>query len=424
MSSADQITSQLSWQGCKGLLFSEYRWPLRGKGVPGGISVQLLYRAWLGFFIWALAVVLWLQALQGELFLRQMAVLGALFLVVWFFTRQAGVDPRALALISVLVFLGWAFLTRLDPSLGQGHLRGALLGGVFYVFGLMAPPHRWPFSRFWAGIALGLLGVTALWGESAGGARAWLNLAGLRFQPVELAKVLLVVYGGKRLAQGASWEVATVLAGVGLLLLWQRDLGPALLLFLVFSWLVLHMDFAWYKLLGALVVVSAACLAAVALFPHVEGRVLAWLSPWNYLESKGYQMVQGLFALRAGGLVGQGLGQGLVHVIPHGHTDYILAIIGEELGFFGVCAVLLCYLGLAFWAVRILNGLEGEKQLVGLGLTLLLHGQVFLVVGGILRFWPYTGMTLPFVSFGSTSLVCQFWMLGLVAGSSRGGGEG
>ncbi|NLL09045.1 MAG: FtsW/RodA/SpoVE family cell cycle protein, partial [Firmicutes bacterium] len=126
---------------------------------------------------------------------------------------------------------------------------------------------------------------------------------------------------------------------------------------------------------------------------------------------------------RAGGLVGQGLGQGLVRVIPHGHTDYIFAVLGEEFGFLGVCALLICYLSLAFWALRILDGLDQERQLVGLGLTLLLHGQVVLVVGGILRLLPFTGMTLPFVSFGSTSLAAQFWMLGTIAGWSRGGGE-
>ena len=384
----------------------------------------LLYRTWFGLTGWIVGVVLWLFILQGQVLWWQPAALWALFIVLWLITRQLGADSGALPFTAVLVFCGWVFLARLDPALAQGHFYGAMLGAVLYLFGLLVPAIRFPFTRLWAWAALGLLAVTAIWGESAGGARAWLSVGSLRFQPVELAKIFLIFYLGRQLRrEQAPWEHLFFLTCFCLLAAWQRDLGPAVLVFAVFGWLSLWHSFSWYKLLGWAAAAAGGFCGAVGLFSHVQNRVLAWLKPWDYLDSKGYQVLQGLFALRAGGLVGQGLGQGLVRVIPHGHTDYIFAVLGEEFGFLGVCALLLCYLSLAFWALRILDGLDQERQLVGLGLTLLLHGQVVLVVGGILRLLPFTGMTLPFVSFGSTSLAAQFWMLGTIAGWSRGGGE-
>lgn len=391
----------------------------------GGIAVGLLYRTWFGLTGWLLAAVLCLFVVQGQVVWWQPAALWTLFAVLWFVTRTLGADPGALPVAAVLVFCGWLFLTRLDPAFSHSHSWGVLLGGLLYLFGLLVPVTGWPLTRLWGGAALALLAVTALWGEASGGARAWLTVHGVRFQPVELAKVFFVLYLGKSLSRKRpSWEPVLFLGGFCLLLAWQRDLGPAVLMFLVFCWLLLQQSFSWYKLLACTAAALVGFYGSVRLFTHVENRVLAWLKPWEYLESKGYQVVQGLFALGAGGLVGQGLGQSLVHVIPQAHTDYLLAVVGEEFGFLGVCALLICYFGLAFWALRIADGLAGEEQVIALGLTLLQHLQVFLVVGGMLRLVPFTGLTLPLVSYGSTSIGSQLWMLGLLAGLSRRGGQG
>ena len=386
--------------------------------------MELLSRTWVGFTGWIAAVLLWWWLLQGQVIWWQPAALWALFAALWLVTRQLGADPSGLPFTAVLVFCGWIILNRIDPVFAEGHLLGTALGSLLFLAGLLLPLVRWPLRRTWAYGALILLAVTALFGESAGGAKAWLSVSCVRFQPVELAKVFFAVYLGKELSrEGSLREPFLYMICFGLLLAWQRDLGPAVLVFVVFCWLLLYNSFAWYKLLGCLAALAIAFVGAVCWFPHVESRVLAWLRPWDYLDSRGYQVVQGLFALRSGGLVGQGLGKGLVRAIPHAHTDYGFAVLGEEFGFLGVCALLLCYLSLAFWAVRILDGLEGEQRLVGLGLTLLLHGQTVLVTGGVLRLMPVAGMTLPFVSYGSSSLTAQFLMLGIVAGLSRGGGR-
>lgn len=114
------------------------------------------------------------------------------------------------------------------------------------------------------------------------------------------------------------------------------------------------------------------------------------------------------------------MGEGMADVIPAAHTDYILAVIGEEFGLLGTFALLLVYVGLAFWAFRLLLEVgDGRLRLIGLGFTLLLHVQVLLVVGGILRLIPFTGMTLPFVSYGSSSLTAQLWMFGMLTRLGR-----
>lgn len=387
--------------------------------------MSALYGAWFEFTGWIGAVLLWLYVLQPELIWWQPAVLWLLFALLFFLTRKVGADGGALPFAAVLVLCGWVFLTRLDPKWAAGQFAGALLGGLAFLLGVLLPVSRISRHRLFGAAALLLLAVTALFGQSAGGARAWLELGGLRFQPVELARVLFILYLAQQLTrEGTWWEVVLALFSLFALLAWQRDLGPVLLVFFVYCWLSLHHRFSWYKLLIYLGTAAAGFGAGLIWFPHFQSRTAAWLRPWDYPDSKGYQVLQGLFALRSGGVVGQGVGLGLAQVIPQAHTDYLFAVIGEELGFLGAAALLLCYLALAFWALRIVDSLTCPRQrLMGLGLTLLLHCQVFLVVGGMLRLVPFSGMTLPLVSFGSTSLVAQLWMLGLLTGLSRSGGE-
>ncbi|NMB00997.1 MAG: FtsW/RodA/SpoVE family cell cycle protein [Firmicutes bacterium] len=383
-----------------------------------------LYRTWFEFTGWLLTAAGLLFLLQGQLNWWQPAVLWVLFSVLFFLTRRLGYDPGAIPLLSIPVFCGWLFLTRLDPNYATGHFGGVMLGGLAFLLGVVLKPTKHVKPLFWGFAALVLLLITVLVGESVGGAKAWLTVLGLRFQPVELARIFVVLYLAQSLhGEQSEFELTCVLGCFFLLLAWQRDLGPALLVFFVFCWLSLANHFSWYKLLAYFGTAIAGFVLAVQLFPHFRARAVAWLWPWNYLDSIGYQVLQGLFALRAGGLVGQGLGGGHTHVIPQGHTDYLFAIIGEELGFFGTFSLILVYFALAFWAFRILGRIEDKKQqMIGLGLTLLLHGQVLLVIGGILRLVPFTGMTLPFMSYGSTSLVAQFWMIGILSGLTGNGG--
>ena len=386
--------------------------------------IRTLYRTWFEFTSWLVCLVLWLFLLQGQVCWWQPLVLWVTFMALFFLLRQWGYDPGAIPFVAVLILIGWGFLTRLNPTWARAQFWGALVGSVAFLLGLGAGSRRLHYPLVWAGGALGLVFLTALLGESAGGARAWLTVLGLRFQPVELARIFLVMYLAQSLSEGRSRrELFMILGAFFLILAWQRDLGPALLIFFVFCWMSLAWEFTWPKLLAFASLMALGFGAAFSWFPHLRSRAIAWLWPWDYLDSKGYQVLQGLFALRSGNLVGQGLGEGMEHVIPQVHTDYLFALIGEELGLLGTFALLVVYLSLAFWQMRLLHSLPDRGlQLLGLGLSLLLHIQVFMVVGGILRILPFTGMTLPLVSYGSTSLVAQLTMLGMLVGLGRKGG--
>lgn len=380
-----------------------------------------LYLAWLQFVVWLGGMALWLFYTKGAVCWWQPFVIWIVFILLFVITERLGYAAGALPLVSLLVLIGWLFLSRLDAAWAENQFWGVLIGAGAYLVGLFSRlPETLPPLMAAAG-ALVPLGLVSLFGRRIAGAKAWLTVAGVTFQPIEFARIFLVIYLGRELAkEGMGPKTGAILASFLLLLAWQTDFGPALLMFFVFVALLFTVDFSWRNLTLYLGLAALASGAAVYCFPHLRTRLLAWLTPWDYLEDKGYQILQGLFALNSGGVVGRGLGAGMINVIPAGHTDYLLAIIGEELGLLGTFSLLLIYLGLAFWALKLLSGVRnGALRLTGLGFVLLLHGQIFLVCGGILRLVPFTGMTLPFVSYGSSSLVAQFWMLGMLTGLGR-----
>lgn len=385
--------------------------------------IRTLYRTWFEFTGWLLCLIWWLFWLQGELSWWQPLVLWVTFMALFFLTRLLRYDAGALPFVAVLVLLGWVFLTRLNPVWATAQTFGVLVASAAYLFGIWVAGREFNNSLVWAGTALVLLFITAVFGVNVGGARAWIGLFGLRFQPVELARIFLIVYLADYFTEERSrWELLIILSTFFSLLAWQRDLGPALLVFLAFCWMSLSWEFSWTKLFGYLGLAITGFATAYLAFSHLRSRALAWLWPWDYIESKGYQVLQGLFALGSGGVVGQGLGEGFVTVIPNVHTDYLFVVIGEEFGFLGTFSLLAIYLSLAFWQFRLVHHIsDRRRKMIGLGLTLLLHLQVFLVIGGTLRLVPFSGMTLPFVSYGSTSLVAQLGMVGMLVGL---GGKG
>lgn len=381
-----------------------------------------LYRAWLYFVAWLGGMALWLFYNKGTALWWQPLAICAICVSLFIVTERRGCPPGGLQLVSVLVLLGWVFLFRLDSGWAARQFWGFVVGAGAYLLGLLLPWLHPRFGQLAAVAALTLLVLALVFGTRISGARAWLTVFDtFTFQPVEFARILLIIYLGGELAQNRLNVKSAAVLGLFLLLLaLQTDLGPALLVFLVFSALYFTISFSWLKLVLFLGLGTAAAAAAVWKFPHLRTRLLAWLTPWDFMDSKGYQVLQGIFALNAGGLVGRGMGEGMADVIPAAHTDYILAVIGEEFGLLGTFALLLVYVGLAFWAFRLLLEVgDGRLRLIGLGFTLLLHVQVLLVVGGILRLIPFTGMTLPFVSYGSSSLTAQLWMFGMLTRLGR-----
>lgn len=293
------------------------------------------------------------------------------------------------------------------------------------------------YKYTWALLGFFLVAVTFFLGRgsSLSGPRLWLDLGLFRFQPSEVLKILLVIFFAGYLEQYR--EILTLgvyrVGGlslpplphlVPLLLMWgltlallvvQKDLGAALLFFGIFlAMLYLASGRLLYVVLG----LAGFLLAAAIAYAHVEvvqQRVSIWLNPWQDPSGSAYQAIQGLIALASGGLLGVGLGYGSPGYIPAVHTDFLLAALGEEMGFLGGLGVLALYILLSYRGYRIaLGGRSGFHQLLASGLTTIIALQSLVIMGGNLRLIPLTGITLPFLSYGGSSLLTNFIIVALL----------
>ncbi len=294
-------------------------------------------------------------------------------------------------------------------------------------------------------LGLGLLLATIVLGRNpsglAGAPELWLGVGDFFFQPSEALKVILVVFLASYLAEqypalraeGLSvphrrfspsivGPVALMWGLSVLILVWQRDLGTAVLFFVVFL-VLLYVASGYTPLLlvGAGLVVIAA-LVAYRLFDVVQLRIDIWLNPWPEADSRAFQIVQSLLAFAAGGVFGQGIGQGAPYFIPVVHSDFVFAALAEEWGLLGVIAVVACIAAFVIRGLRIaiLQRARPFHALLAIGLSVMLAAQSLLIMAGVLKLIPLTGVTLPYFSYGGSSLLVNFVMVGLLLRLSAG----
>ncbi|MEX2080331.1 MAG: FtsW/RodA/SpoVE family cell cycle protein, partial [Dehalococcoidia bacterium] len=350
------------------------------------------------------------------------------------------------------VGLGFFEIYRLDPVLAGLQRWWVLIAAAvasFVLFllsrGTISTLRRYRYLILF--ISIGLLVMPNLpsdWafplkGLEVNGSRLWividLGFTTMQFQPAELAKLGMVIFFAAYLAdhQKALREAHRRLGPIRLpeprqliplllawggsifILVWQRDLGASLLMFAGFVLLLYAATgSAGYLAAGGLMTVSGAAAAAY-LFDHVQRRMIAWLSPFEHYQDEGFQIAQGLFALGTGSLSGAGPGLGRPDLIPNAETDFIFAAVGEELGLAGTVAILAVYalfvsvgLGISF------RSRDTFRKLLAAGLTFVMAVQVFLIVGGVLRIVPLTGITLPFMSYGGSALVGNLVLVALL----------
>ena len=273
-------------------------------------------------------------------------------------------------------------------------------------------------------VACGLLLITLV-SNQAQGVKAWTDLIwGYTIQPSEFVKILLLWVlsaafaqkrGFKRMIPALAFAVAMCL----ILLIVQRDLGTLLIYF----FLTIGMFYAaTSNLMLTGIGLAGGCVGAVGayhLFDHVKTRVDIWINPWSDTQDKGYQIVQALIAISSGGLFGLGLGLGTPRMIPYYHTDFIFAAICEEFGIIFAVGMLALYCFLIMRGLRIaLEASTAFHSLMALGATLMLAVQTFIIVGGVTKMIPLTGVTLPFASAGGSSLISCMAMIGILLGVS------
>jgi cell division protein FtsW (lipid II flippase) len=386
-----------------------------------------------------------------------------LYLVAHLATRYAVpfADPYLLPIAGLLTAIGLTEIYRLNPT--DAFRQGVWIVVAVALFAATLFLLRYDYRRLEtykylfgvSAIGLLLLPILPVLGLTVNGARLWVHVGSLRFQPGELAKIMLIVFlaGYMRekrevLAQGRlkDWGPLLVIWILAMLVLLEtRDLGGGLLYFGIF----LAMLYVATARIGYVAVgLGLFLIGAVGVWkvtPHVQDRVTIWLHPWTtnkiYCPISGhldlrqdcqsYQLVKSLYSIGYGGYGGTGLGKGTVEnlsgkqIIPDLNTDFIYSALAQELGLIGAAALLLVYMIFVLRGMRIaLLAEDGFSKLVAAGLTFGFALQTFIIVGGILRLIPLTGITLPFVSYGGSSVVANFLLLaGLLLVSNRANRE-
>lgn len=352
--------------------------------------------------------------------------------------------PRAesvlLPTVALLNALGYVVITRLDPDLARLQSLWTAAGVAAFVGTLVVVRRARDLARYrWslalAGISLLLLPLVPGLGRTVNGSRIWIQLGPVRFQPGEMAKIVLAVFLASYLLDKrellthatrrvgplavpeprdlgpllVAWAVSLVV------IVFERDLGSSLLFFALFVILLWVATDRWRYLVTGAVLFATGAWVSWGLFDHVRVRVDAWLHPFADEFGSGFQLVQAMVSFAAGGLVGTGIGMGNPERIPAAATDMVLAVVGEELGLVGTTAVIAAYLVVVGAGLRIAaRAGRGFEALLATGLTVLVGVQALIIMAGVTRMLPLTGVTLPFMSYGGSSLVTNYVLVALL----------
>jgi cell division protein FtsW (lipid II flippase) len=349
-------------------------------------------------------------------------------------------DPILLPMAALLNGLGYVVIAGLNEKLAAAQASWTAVGIVAFVATLyfVKRPRsleRYRYTFALIGIGLLLLPLLPGIGRTINGSRIWVGIGGASFQPGEIAKVVLAIFFAAYLADQREL-IATSVWKVGplrlpdpkylgpvivawavtlIVMVYQKDLGSSLLffaLFVVMIWVATGRTS--FLVIGGGLFAAGAWFAWKS-FAHVQERVSIWLDPWKDPSGTGYQLIQGLFAMAFGGVSGTGLGLGGDVRIPASENDFIFAVIAEELGLLGGALVIMAYLLMVGSGLRIASRADHAfDKLLATGLTLLLGLQAFIIIAGVTRLLPLTGVTLPFVSYGGSSLVINYVLLALL----------
>ena len=351
-----------------------------------------------------------------------------------------GADPAILPITFALSGIGIAFVTRLRPELAVGQLMWLFVGVAFLVLALLFVRNldrlaRYKYTLMLVGFILLLSPLIPFIGQEIYGSRIWLSIGPFSFQPGELAKIAIVLFLAGYLAANRemlsvfTWRVGPfnlpdIRTLLPLLLMWlisigivafEKDLGSALVFFFVFLVMLYVASGKKTYVIAGVLMMAIGAVGLYFVFDHIQVRVATWLDPFADAQNTGYQLVQTIYSLADGGLFGVGIGRGLADQIPVVESDFIFAAIGEETGLLGAAGLLLLYLCLAIRGMATAARAKSDvSSFAAVGLTAIIILQAFIIVGGVTRLIPLTGLTLPFVSQGGSSLLASFISVALL----------
>ena len=376
------------------------------------LAVMVFY--FLGFFLLALKDGKW------ESFALSVVVPTIIFVGTAGISHIFPSDRLLLSLTNFLCALGVLVLYRLNPSRGMAQAVNYGVGVVCMMLCALLVRYirnwKWLTGLIMAG-SLGLLALPLLFGRETNGAKNWFYIGGYSVQPSELVKLALLLAVSYLLSQRKVF-LSILFGGACLLMLMlQKDLGTALLYFGVVFVLLYAATGSVPLLLGGVVGGAGAAVLGYSMFAHVKRRVAIWLNPWADTEGAGYQIVQSLIAIVNGGAWGVGLGLGNAQVIPEYYNDFIFSVILHEFGVIFGLVVLAMYLMIIIRGIMIARRSRTVfHALLAAGCAALIGLQTFVIIGGNIKLIPLTGVTLPFISYGGTSMLSSLCVIGLLQG--------
>lgn len=377
------------------------------------------------FLSLSLAMIFNIKNLTSMDFYTYLAILIVTLLTSFLVDRFTKSDNILLLIVNMLFSIGVAIIYRLDPKLGRRQLQIYIVGVIlfFVTYFILKSYKKWDkFILFYAGISIALFIFTLIFGTNLYGAKNWIIVAHkFSIQPSEFIKVPLAFFIASFYTNfnqislkpfGRYFMNFMIYVFIGFLFL-QKDLGTALIFFgvLILSQFVYEKDRKlifinmFFMIIGSIV--------AYFLFGHVRIRVSTWLDPWSDIDATGYQITQALFATASGGLFGTGIGLGRPDYIPVAESDFIFSAICEEMGVFMGVGVVLLFMILVYRALKIsLTQQNKFYSVLAFCIGILFALQTFIILGGVLKLIPLTGVTLPFISQGGSSMLSGFILLG------------
>ena len=338
-------------------------------------------------------------------------------------------DKFILIFASVLEVVGVAMLYRINPNTAIKQLIWIALGIIGYILIVVILPDLKSFAKYknvYMIITLVLMPLALIFGTEQFGAKNWILIGPISFQPSEFAKIALVLYLAAALATYESKKSfkeevkqlfqPALVAGfsMGCMVL-QRDLGSALIFFGISITLLYVATSKKKYVFTALGLAAIGSVAGYTMFGHVRERVMIWRDPWKYALGSSYQIVEGMYSIAAGGLFGVGLGQGHFQNLPVKESDMIYAIICEEFGIIFAIGLMIIYFLLFYRGIRAaFVTKDSYSQLIAVGFSTMIACQTLVIIGGIFSVIPLTGITLPIISYGGSSVLTIFFALGIL----------
>ncbi len=339
-------------------------------------------------------------------------------------------DKYLLLFACILATIGVVTIYRIDPSEAIKQVIWFTVGITAYVLVVVVLPDLKSFAKYkyayLAGVII-FMAMSSLIGTSKYGAKNWVQIGPIGFQPSEIGKIFLVAYLASALKNYTGSVKSLVKPALVVMyslffMVYQKDLGSALIFFgISVTMLYLSTNKLRY-VVTTFILAAIGAVGSYKVFGHVRTRVNIWLDPWADAYDQGHQIVQGLFAMASGGLFGAGLGKGYPQFIPVNTSDFIFAVICEEMGLLMGFGIMILWFLLFYRSMRAAIYVEDKfSQMLAVGYATMFATQVLVIVGGVMNAIPLTGITLPFVSYGGSSMLTSFFALAIIQKISEEG---